>query len=347
MSELERLIEAVNDPGTSTQRRAQPGLTRTPEARPLSLSSVRSLAVDRAGNVFATDVVGWHDVPMSVDRSTIARTFEHRLVLIPATGPATVFAAPRPAVLHEAARGENHTVSPIVLAVSRAGWVYVADPANHDIWWARVTFGEFSNSQFAASRDFSLIGAIAADESENVYIADRNRLTKLNADGRVMWVIGGGIRRVGDDASLAIYLNYPSGLAVDRSGAVYVADTFSHRVLKVIQVDGRPVSVTTLAGAGEPGLIDTNGEEAQFKYPRGLALAPDGGVYVADSGNGRIRVIDINGNVSSLLFSAVELLPHRVVSGTTRLNRPVSVAVDDGGRIYVADTQAAVMRLIP
>ena len=81
-------------------------------------------------------------------------------------------------------------------------------------------------------------------------------------------------------------------MAVDSSGTVYVADYLNHRIRKItpaVRMEDRMVS--TFAGSGTKGFADGTGTEAQFNGPYGVAVGSSGNVYVADSGNHRIRKI--------------------------------------------------------
>ena len=92
----------------------------------------------------------------------------------------------------------------------------------------------------------------------------------------------------------------PGGVAVGPDGAVYVADTFNHTI-RVIHAG----VVTTLTGAaGERGATDGRGVAARFDHPLGVALRPDGVMYVADAGNHVVRVISMGGDVTTLVGAA-------------------------------------------
>ena len=98
-------------------------------------------------------------------------------------------------------------------------------------------------------------------------------------------------------------LDYPSGVAVDGAGNVYVADRVNHSIRK-ITTSG---VVSTLAGSGTSGYTDGTGTSAQFKSPRGVAVDGAGNVYVADQENHRIRKITTSGVVSTLAGSDIWL----------------------------------------
>jgi hypothetical protein len=79
------------------------------------------------------------------------------------------------------------------------------------------------------------------------------------------------------------------GPSIDRNGNIYLADDFNHSI-RLIRPDGQVVS---LAGTGQPGYRDGPAEVAQFDHPVWTVIGPDGGIYVADSGNNCIRKITL------------------------------------------------------
>ncbi len=124
----------------------------------------------------------------------------------------------------------------------------------------------------------------------------------------------------------------PYGIAVGPDGTVYVVETSGH-VLRRITADG---TVTTLAGSGVAGTSDGTGPAAQFDQPRGVAVAGDGTIYVADFGNNRIRKVTPNGTVTTLTGSDADHVDGPIAGA--KFNAPTGIAVADDGTIYVGDT---------
>jgi hypothetical protein len=136
----------------------------------------------------------------------------------------------------------------------------------------------------------------------------------------VSTVAGNGKPGFSDGAGSGAVFTAPAGVGVDQDGMVYVADTGNNRIRKI----GPGKRVTTVAGSGAAGNADGAGPVAEFNLPRGLAVDFQGNVYVADFGNGRIRVIDPMGTVTTL-------------AGSTGLSAPWAVAVDGLGNCFVID----------
>ena len=133
----------------------------------------------------------------------------------------------------------------------------------------------------------------------------------------------------------------PYGVAVAADGTIYVADAGESNRIRKILPDG---NVTTLAGGSE-GFADGIGASASFNTPSALALGPDGNLYVADTGNNRIRKITPEGNVSTVAGDGTA----GYVDGpaaTAQFNAPIGLTVSGGGDIYVADTYNDVIRMI-
>ena len=183
---------------------------------------------------------------------------------------------------------------------------------------------------------------VAVDSKGNVYFADggdRNTVSALAADGSVRVLAGGG-EGYRDGVGAAASFNTPSGIALDKHGNVYVADTGNHAIRKIAP-DG---TVTTLAGSGVAGYADGQGAQAQFNGPVGVAVDDDGVVYVADTYNDRIRRIAPGGSVTTLAGSG---RPGFVdgLGVAAQFDTPCGIAVGKDG-VYVADSRNDAVRRI-
>ena len=176
---------------------------------------------------------------------------------------------------------------------------------------------------------FSGPEGLAADGQGNVYVADTgNSVICMIAPGGGVTTLAGSAGNYGfqDGPGSAASFSNPSSVALDSAGDVYVADTWNNAI-RLITPGG---TVSTLAGSSAmTGSQDGPVLSATFNGPEGVAVDPAGNVYVADTGNATIRMIQ-NGQVSTIAGAPG--------SGTQGLfDAPAAIAVDPSGTLYVAD----------
>jgi DNA-binding beta-propeller fold protein YncE len=179
---------------------------------------------------------------------------------------------------------------------------------------------------------------LAVDAEGNVYVADRenNRVRKITPDGMISTVIGSGKKGPsGDGPALSVRLDFPHGVAIDRNGTLYVADTFNHRIRR-LDSDG---IVRTVAGTGKQEFVGDEGPavKAGLGTPDSLAVDVLGNIYVADRANWRVRKITPDGIIHTIAGN------HETGfygDGGPALKAPIfptGVAVDARGIVYVTD----------
>lgn len=198
------------------------------------------------------------------------------------------------------------------LLVDASGNVYVADVTTNVIRKItpadEVTVIAGGNSSGSANgmgtaASFNIPAAMAFDTEHNIYVADagNNLIRKVTPAGLVSTVAGSGARGSADGAALTASFNFPQGIAVDKAGNIYVADT-GNDLIRKITPDG---TVSTLAGKPEHGYANGAGNEATFNIPQGMAVESKGNVYVADAGNNLVRKITPSGLVSTFAGNGV------------------------------------------
>ena len=152
-------------------------------------------------------------------------------------------------------------------------------------------------------------------------------------EAAVVTLAGSGTPGTSDGPSPAAGFSDPFGVAVGADGAIFVADAGDAPRIRRISPDG---AVETIAGSSR-GLADGRGRAARFDTPSALAIGKDGSLYVADTGNHAIRRISRDGDVTTIAGDGV---PGETdgTGAAARFNGPIGVAVDDEGRVFVADT---------
>jgi sugar lactone lactonase YvrE len=164
-------------------------------------------------------------------------------------------------------------------------------------------------------------------------------------NGPVITTLAGqaGVSGSVDGAGAHALFHLPSGIAADRMGNLYVADSANNTIRK-ISAGG---VTTTLAGlAGSPGSADGAGNAARFWTPFGVAVDNAGNVYVADTLNNTVRKIAPDGTVSTLAGLAGNAGSNDGIGGRARFRNPWAVAVDGPGNVYVADASNNTIRRI-
>ncbi len=318
------------------------------------LASVSGVAVDSAGNIFVAD---------SQD-NMVAKIAPDGLLTVIAGNRGVGFSGDGGLAVR--AQLDN----PGSLAVDAAGNLYIAvldrirkvTPAGIISTVAGNGQSGFSGDGGpATSAQLSGLGgvaaAIAVDSAGNLYIADSGnyRIRQVRPDGTIRTIAGTGqLGFSGDDGpATGAQFNFPDGIAVDGAGDLYIADTGNNRVRKVapggiistVAGSGQPVSSAGFSGDGGPAI------NAQLDYPMGLAVDAMGNVYIADSGNSRIRKVAPGGAISTVArggqpgsFAGFSGDGGAAIHAV--LNRPVAVSMDASGDLYIADSMNSRIREI-
>jgi sugar lactone lactonase YvrE len=299
------------------------------------------VAVDGSGNVF------------------IADTYNHRIrEVVKATGIISTLAGTSsggysgdggPAIYAQLAY-------PHGVAVDSSGNVYIADSFNDRIREivkatgniitvaGNGSIGSGGDGGPATSAQLNYPFAAAVDASGNLFFADQgnNRIREVvKATGIITTIAGNGTSGYSGDGgpATAAMLNQPTGVAVDSSGNVYIADWHNNRIREVVKATG---IISTIAGTGTAGSSGDGGPatSAQLNYPNGVAVDGSGNVFIGDSSNNRIREV-VKATGTLITFAGNGTVGFSGDGGpatSAQLNYPNGVAVDSSGNVYFTDT---------
>lgn len=287
----------------------------------------------------------------------IADTGNHLVRKVTAAGVVTTLAGTGAA---GSADGKGTAASfnaPAGIAVDAAGNVYVADTQNHTIRKITAT-GDVTTLAGSAGASGSTDGkggaarffwpqGLALDAAgDNLYVADTNNHTvrKIALASADVTTFAGAAGQSGsaDGFGSAARFNAPSGVALDRNGNLYVADT-DNATVRLITPGG---VVSTLAGlAGSLGAADGTGLAARFNHPNAVAVDDSFNVYVTDTDNHTVRKItSALGVVATMAGQAGASGSADGIGAVARFNFPAGLAVNAAGDLFVVDTDNSTVR---
>lgn len=248
---------------------------------------------------------------------------------------------------------------PVGVAVGADGTLYIADTGNERVRAVSVT-GVIATVAGDGVRGFGGDGGMAMvaelDEPSGVavgvggvlLIADRgNERVRAVSDGVITTFAGDGVEGFAGDggAAIAAELDGPVAVACASDGRVFVVDARNERV-RVVAGDG---TIATFAGTGVAGFAGDGGAAvaAELFGPRGVAVLADGSVLIADAGNRRVRMVGVNGVISTIAGSGVQgASGEGVAGGAASLNEARAVGVSGFGAPVFADLRGRVVRAL-
>jgi uncharacterized protein (TIGR03437 family) len=312
------------------------------------LSSPTGVALDSLGNVYIAD----------------SQNFRIRKVPSPGKGDITTVAGNGLFAYSgdggPAARAELN--SPHAVATDAAGNVYIADTANNVVRKVSTSgtittfagngiFGVGGDGGAATAAQMMGPAGVAVDAQGNVYISDTTgqRIRVVTpSNGQINTYAGNRTTGYSGDGSSAINaeLNTPTGLAVDTSGNLYIADTLNSAIRKVTPAG----TISTVAGTGIQGYAGDGGPAtgAELYYPQAVAVDSGGNLYIADTQNNRVREVNTSGIISTVAGTgAFGYSGDGSWAVNAQITAPVGVAVDSLGNLYIADSNGVIRKVFP
>ena len=336
----------LNGNGTASSVALDPGTTTVIGT---GLSTPAGITQDSAGNTY------------------IADTGNNRVMKYNAAGTGAAIAGTGTSGYSGdgAAATASKLAGPKAVAVAPDGTVYIADTGNSVI--RRVdpvtgfisTFGGAGTSTCpmtidtlgdgcpATSAKFSAPAGLTTDNVGNLYVSDtgNNLIREISPTGYVFLTAGGATTVCGSDivgngclATQAI-LKAPTALQLDANKNLYIADTGNNEVRKLVAASNL---FAVVAGTGSPGGSGNGGiaTGAQVNAPTGVSVDAAGNVYIADTGNHAVRVVNATGTINSVAgtlgANGTGTLPG--VATSILFNLPGGVFATGTGALYVADS---------
>ncbi len=259
------------------------------------------------------------------------------------------------------ARAQSYTFTPAVstyapggVAADSAGNIYFTTNFYHTVsklapngavtTLAGSNYASGAVNATSTSAKFNFPRGLAVDSAGNLYVADTNNhaIRKINPAGVVTTFAGSVTPGYADETGSTARFHYPSGVALDSTGNLYVADTNNHSIRKITPAG----VVTTFAGSTIPGTSDGTGSAARFNLPQGITADSSGNLYVADTNNHAIRKISPAGVVTTLAGFIGNAGFADGTGSAAQFSAPTALAPDGTGNLFVTDSNNATVRKI-
>ena len=301
--------------GTTTE-----GYTEGPKTSAL-FNSPKGIVMDAAGNFY------------------IADSFNNAIRKITAAGVVSTLAGNATPGFANGTGAAASFYSPQYIAIDATGNLYVTDVGNNAI--RKITPAGvvttlaggngvgYADGTGTAVKFFSPAG-LAADAAGNVYVADKgnNVIRKITSAGVTSTLAGNRTAGFGDAVGTAAYFNAPTGLTVDATGNVYVADLGNSAIRVIVAADG---TTTTYLGGPTTALADA------LDAPVALAFDKSNNLFITDAG-GRILQLAAANKILWNIAGNAKTAGYTEGAGTAaKFNSPQGITTDAAGAIYVAD----------
>lgn len=277
--------------------------------------SVSSVAIDTGGNKY------------------IADSYNHRIRKISKTGIITTIAGNGiQGYTGDSSAATAATLNtPSFVTLDAKGNIYIVDKGNNVVRKIAATTGIITTVAGNGIIKLNAPAGVAVDAAGNLYIADQgnNRIRKVSTTQTYSTVAGNGVASYGGDGGKATStsINAPSAVAVDAASNIYIADYGNNRIRKV-DING---TISTIVGNGTAGYSGDGGlaTTAKIFSPKSISLDALGNIYIVDFGNNRIRKVETNGIINTIVGNGLSgFSGDGSVPTSASLNQPYTIAVD-------------------
>jgi len=240
----------------------------------------------------------------------------------------------------------------LLMGAAAYGQVSLPAPGDIDTVAGYGTAGHSGDNGLATAADLNGPHNVAIDAAGNIYIADmwNNRIREVMAStGIITTVAGNGTPGYSGDGGVATSaeLYYPSGVAIDSAGNIYIADAMNNRIRKVTVSTG---DISTVAGNGSEGYSGDGGPatSAEMNTPYEVALDASGNIYISDSNNYRVREVAVStGIITTVAGTGIGSYSGDGGPATNaNITQPMGLVLDAAGNIYFVDWGNARVRKV-
>lgn len=308
--------------------------------------NLNSMTIDPAGNLYVTDMPASPCPPCVVTAATVRKITPGGVVTTLAGNPA---AASNMDGVGSSAHFRG--AGAITFDQARNALLVSSGGIRKVTLDGVVTTLPLDLSGLAQPLRFSVRGMVADASGAITVTGGFNALYRIASDGRVTDLAGSTSAEstdaygYADGTGAAARFRDPSGITVDAEGNAYVADNGNAAIRKVTP-GGIVTTLAGLPGSKPPGLVNGKASSARFNGVHGSAIAADGHLYVADSGNSAIRKISPNGDVTTLGPATGTPGFADGPADVARLAYPLAIAVGANGMVFVADQLGGMVRKI-
>jgi sugar lactone lactonase YvrE len=313
------------------------------------LNGPRGLALDASGNVYIADTSNYCVREITISTGKIATVAGNGTEPNSSVSPYGGDGGQATAAQLETVQGVSVDASGNLLIATGDNRVRRVNASSHVITTVAGDGTDIYNLDGSAATACSVgaVTSVVADASGNLFLAesDHYRVREVLASNQTIHTVAGLTYNDGGQANAA-YLDYPTAVAVNSSGNLFIADSSMSVVREVNMSTG---IITTVAGNGTAGFSGDGGQAtaAELDVPDGLAVDSSGNLYIADSDNCRVREVNLTSGIITTIAGSDSVGDYAGDGGpatAAKLAYPAGLLLDGAGHLYIADNGNCVVR---